>query len=242
MEDLYGKTVNKSLAGLSLHSLSGRVSPADTANKRPAPQSAFSGRLTPIETSSLGNKGRAGPGNLHHNGLLNLSSHNSSKLSSSNSGSNVTKTTVDLSHHELNSTQISPISAGLRPLVDTQQNGGLSISKRDNKRDNPRKSYSNNVSNLMLVTADAGVKEMIQSLGLLCLVSLLLALGSLVFLLKILPSPLPHTTSLENLLTDLESRTVHQVWEYNNDNKTYPPNRWPLPWSPSLCRLTSRAS
>lgn len=63
----------------------------------------------------------------------------------------------------------------------------------------------------MLVTADAGVKEMIQSLGLLCLVSLLLALGSLVFLLKILPSPLPHTTSLENLLTDLESRTVHQV-------------------------------
>lgn len=209
MEDLYGKTVNKSLAGLSLHSVSGRVSPVEIGNKRPGPQSVFSGRLTPIDTS-LGKAGRPGHGSLHQNGLLNLSSHNSSKLSSSNSGSNVTKTTVDLSQHELNSTQISPISAGRRPLVDSQHNGGQNISR--NKRDNPsKKSCSGNVSNLMLVTADAGVKEMIQSLGLLCLVSLLLALGSLVFLLKILPSPLPDSTSLENLLTDLESRTVHQV-------------------------------
>jgi len=190
---------------VSLHSVSGRVSPAETGNKRPGPQSAFSGRLTPLDTS-LASKGRPGQTNLHQNGLLNLSSHNSSKLSSSNSGSNVTKTTVDLSQHELNSTQISPISAGRR------HNGGLKISRagRDNQR---RKTSSANVSNLMLVTADAGVKEMIQSLGLLCLVSLLLALGSLVFLLKILPSPrpLPHTNIQENLLTDLESRTVHQV-------------------------------
>ena len=44
-----------------------------------------------------------------------------------------------------------------------------------------------NVSQLMLLTTEAGVKEMIQSLGLLSLVSLLLALGSLVFLLKIIP-------------------------------------------------------
>ena len=35
MEDLYGKTVNKSLTGLSLHSLSGRVSPVETGHKRP---------------------------------------------------------------------------------------------------------------------------------------------------------------------------------------------------------------
>ena len=33
------------------------------------------------------------------------------------------------------------------------------------------------MSKLTLLTAEAGVKEMIQSLGLLCLVSLLLALG-----------------------------------------------------------------
>ena len=122
MEDLYGKTINKSLTGLSLHSVSGRVSPAETGNKRPGPQSAFSGRLTPIDTS-LVSKGRPGHANIQQNGLLNLSSHNSSKLSSSNSGSNVTKTTVDLSQHELNSTQISPISAGRR------HNGGLNLSR-----------------------------------------------------------------------------------------------------------------
>ena len=185
MEDLYGKTINKSLAGLSLHSVSGRVSPAETTNKRAGPQSAFSGRLTPLDTS-LASKGRPGHANLQQNGLLNLSSHNSSKLSSSNSGSNVTKTTVDLSQHELNSTQISPISAGRR------HNGGLNLSRAG--RDHQRKKSGGGgglSSSLMLVSADAGVKEMIQSLGLLCLVSLLLALGSLVFLLKILPTSFP---------------------------------------------------
>ena len=93
--------------------------------------------------------------------------------------------------------------------MESQHNGGLTSTTSRTKRDNPAK-QSCSTSNLMLVTADAGVKEMIQSLGLLCLVSLLLALGSLVFLLKILPSPLP-ASNLENLLTDLESRTVHQV-------------------------------
>ena len=207
MEDLYGKTINKSLTGVSLHSVSGRISPAETANKRPGPQSAFSGRLTPIDTSLAG-KGRPGHANLQQNGLLNLSSHNSSKLSSSNSGSNVTKTTVDLSHHELNSTQISPISSGRR------QNGGLNISRTGRDQQRKKNSTGGVSSSLMLVSADAGVKEMIQSLGLLCLVSLLLALGSLVFLLKILPTPLPlppHSNTRQNLLTDLESRTVHQV-------------------------------
>lgn len=44
-----------------------------------------------------------------------------------------------------------------------------------------------NVSRFMLKSKEAGVKEMITSLALLCLVSLLLALLSLVFLLKISP-------------------------------------------------------
>ena len=68
------------------------------------------GRLTPIDTSlnSAKGGGRVTTGHAGHvsghvyssaNGLLNVSSHNSSKLSSSNSGSNVTKTTVDLSLH-----------------------------------------------------------------------------------------------------------------------------------------------
>merc|ERR1712126_276178 len=96
---------------------------------------------TPIDTSNIKasrqfSSGTGGGGAGGQNGLLNVSSHNSSKLSSSNSGSNVTKTTVDLSHHELNSTQISPISATRRPLVDTshtsmssQHNGGLNLTR-----------------------------------------------------------------------------------------------------------------
>ena len=150
----------------------------------------YAGRLTPIDTSINSNKGGSG-GRQHlystQNGLLNVSSHNSSKLSSSNSGSNVTKTTVDLSHHELNSTQISPISATRRPLVDTshtsmssQHNGGLNLTRDRTTETLPRgetRGKQANMSNFMLLTTEAGVKEMIQSLGLLSLVSLLLALG-----------------------------------------------------------------
>jgi len=236
MEDLYGKTVNKSsIQGVELGkgsvrsnnfaSLSGRVTPVESGNKSARIQSAFTGRLTPIDTSINSNKGgtvgrQAGNVYSNQNGLLNVSSHNSSKLSSSNSGSNVTKTTNDLSHHELNSTQISPISATRRPLVDTSHtssihNGGLNLTRGNETMTREKtRLKQGNVSNLMLLTTEAGVKEMIQSLGLLCLVSLLLALGSLVFLLKILPSPpgsRDHSSSGEQFLSLLELDTVHHV-------------------------------
>ena len=131
MEDLYGKTGPNKLE-LSLASKAGR------------------GRLTPVESlgskvgaallqrPELGDKynvaqaGRQseprpafpppGPPVMGGGpGLLNVSSHNSSKLSSSHSGSNATKTTIDLSHHELNSTQVhitqlaNTVSARLHP-------------------------------------------------------------------------------------------------------------------------------
>ena len=56
---------------------------------------------------------------------------------------------------------------------------GLNLSRNTEtlSRTEKRERTKNNVSNLMLLTTEAGVKEMIQSLGLLCLVSLLLALG-----------------------------------------------------------------
>lgn len=239
MEDLYGKTINKNITPLELgksssirspnfNSLSGRITPVESQNKSARQQSAFSGRLTPIDTSINSNKGGSG-GRQHlystQNGLLNVSSHNSSKLSSSNSGSNVTKTTVDLSHHELNSTQISPISATRRPLVDTshtsmssQHNGGLNLTRDRTTETLPRgetRGKQANMSNFMLLTTEAGVKEMIQSLGLLSLVSLLLALGSLVFLLKILPSPpvvgQDSVKSRDKFLNMLELDTVYHV-------------------------------
>lgn len=258
MEDLYGKTINKGLAPLDLGKSSssrptnfnsltnGRITPVETNNKSARQQSAFSGRLTPIDTSLSSSKGgaRVTTGHAGHvsghvyssaNGLLNVSSHNSSKLSSSNSGSNVTKTTVDLSHHELNSTQISPISArerelgARRPLVDSSHNsshaansshvnGGLNLSRntetlsRTGNRERQTKAGAGNVSNLMVLTTESGVKEMIQSLGLLCLVSLLLALGSLVFLLKILPSPPVGGVVKDQFLASmLEVDTVYHV-------------------------------
>ena len=177
------------------------------------------GRLTPIDTAVKA--GRQGGGHQHQQqqqqGLLNVSSHNSSKLSGSHSGSNQTKTTFDSSHHELNSTQISPISATRRPLVDTstssQHNGGLKMANGHGPNSTKKKQ---NVSQLMLLTTEAGVKEMIQSLGLLSLVSLLLALGSLVFLLKIIPDGpeignQPQSETGVNFLTAEEEVAVYQV-------------------------------
>ena len=70
-----------------------------------------------------------------------------------------------------------------RPLVDTSHtssihNGGLNLTRGNETMTREKtRLKQGNVSNLMLLTAEAGVKEMIQSLGLLCLVSLLLALG-----------------------------------------------------------------
>jgi hypothetical protein len=71
------------------------------------------------------------------------------------------------------------------------------------------------LSQLVVVAAEAGVREMLHSLGLLCLVSLLLALLSLVFLLKISPMP-PRTANAsvpaqEQLLSAGEYRTVYEV-------------------------------
>jgi len=246
MDDLYGKTGTKGLttaqpnAGKShrnTFNTSGRLTPiglatntlvnpletptsSKTQNRQQTVGNTFphnssmSGRLTPIDTAVKAGRQPAG-----HQGLLNVSnSHNSSKLSGSHSGSNQTKTTFDSSHHELNSTQISPISATRRPLVDTssssQHNGGP---KMANGGPNSTKKKQN-VSQLMLLTTEAGVKEMIQSLGLLSLVSLLLALGSLVFLLKIIPDgsemgrkPQSQSESGVNFLTAEESVTVYQV-------------------------------
>ena len=137
MDDLYGKTGTKGLtappdAGKShrnTFNTSGRLTPIGVANPLANPlsnpletptsskvqnrqaggtfphNSSMSGRLTPIDTAVKAGRQPAGQG------LLNVSSHNSSKLSGSHSGSNQTKTTFDSSHHELNSTQISPISA-----------------------------------------------------------------------------------------------------------------------------------
>lgn len=101
-------------------------------------------------------------------------------------------TTLDTSKHSVYSTTIG-ISGGGGPgggtIIQQQQqpqtststnkllNGGLNISNR----------VRNHSSKFIAKSRQVGVKEMLVSLGLLCLVSLLLALLSLIFLLKISP-------------------------------------------------------
>ncbi|XP_019881671.1 uncharacterized protein LOC109609450 [Aethina tumida] len=80
-------------------------------------------------------------------------------------------TTLDNSKHSIYSTAVLP--PGNKAL-----NGGLNISRVRNQ---------STVNKFIAKSKQVGVKEMLVSLGLLCLVSLLLALLSLIFLLKISP-------------------------------------------------------
>lgn len=80
-------------------------------------------------------------------------------------------TSLDNSKHSIYSNNILP--PGNKTL-----NGGLNISRVRNQ---------STVNKFIAKSKEVGVKEMLVSLGLLCLVSLLLALLSLIFLLKISP-------------------------------------------------------
>jgi len=68
-------------------------------------------------------------------------------------------------------------------------------------------SWSSSLSRNLHRSDEAGVKEMLTSLGLLCLVSLLLALLSVIFLLKI--SPL--TVTSNSLISPEEFVIVYEV-------------------------------
>ena len=68
-----------------------------------------------------------------------------------------------------------------------------------------------NVSRFMLLSKEAGVKEMILSLGLLCLVSLLLALLALVSLLKISPADAATVSRMRDVLSEDELTVVYSV-------------------------------
>lgn len=81
-------------------------------------------------------------------------------------------TNLDNSKHSIYSNTVLP------PAPSKTLNGGLNISRVRNQ---------STVNKFIAKSKEVGVKEMLVSLGLLCLVSLLLALLSLIFLLKISP-------------------------------------------------------
>jgi hypothetical protein len=82
------------------------------------------------------------------------------------------------SQNNLDSSKHSIYSSTVLPPGNKALNGGLNISRVRNQ---------STVNKFIAKSKQVGVKEMLVSLGLLCLVSLLLALLSLIFLLKISP-------------------------------------------------------
>ncbi|CAG9817006.1 unnamed protein product [Phaedon cochleariae] len=81
-------------------------------------------------------------------------------------------------HSALDTSKHSIYSNNVLPPGNKSLNGGLNISRVRNQ---------STVNKFIAKSKEVGVKEMLVSLGLLCLVSLLLALLSLIFLLKISP-------------------------------------------------------
>lgn len=131
--------------------------------------------------------------------------------------------TLNSSKHSLGGTSssASPGGRGVAPPISKFHNGGLNISRVTTSGQsgrggmstlNPANFVPANVSRFMNRSKEAGIKEMLTSLGLLCLVSLLLALLSLIFLLKI--SPATSTEVRELLRADQLAVSVISADEY----------------------------
>lgn len=110
--------------------------------------------------------------------------------------------TLSTSKHSLGGGTSGSVSPGVGTVpvtilpIPKLANGGLDISRRAPSETNNNNTASRTPDGSVLSPADTtefptenrdGVKEMLTSLGLLCLISLLLALLSLMFLLKITP-------------------------------------------------------
>lgn len=114
---------------------------------------------------------------------------------------NAASARAQLNASMLNASVLNASKHSLCGLSPKALNGGLDISRLTNK---------STVNKFMSRSERAGVKEMLVSLGLLCLVSLLLALLSLIFLLKISPV----TSSDIRELLRAEQLTIITAEEY----------------------------
>lgn len=164
------------------------------------------------------------PGSLSHSymggGQTMGAGHQPRVMTNHNHTLNVS--TLSTSKHSLggNSSSVSPLGGIAVPSPSQSAptnkiaNGGLHISRPNGVAAQPAAQPPSlipaNVSRFMDKSKEAGVKEMLTSLGLLCLVSLLLALLSLIFLLKISPV----TTAEVRELLRSEQLTVISPDEY----------------------------
>ena len=161
--------------------------------------------------------GRIRPGPGIHQQQLNLSMNLSQRLNHSHA---LNVSTLSTSKHSLgNSSGVSPggnnitMNGPVTQVVTPPKmaNGGLHIPRgRTTSLSAGSTLLPANVSRFMTRSKEAGIKEMLTSLGLLCLVSLLLALLSLIFLLKISPMT---TTDIRDLLRT-EQLTIISADEY----------------------------
>lgn len=142
------------------------------------------------------NSHRYRPANLNSSRISQQNPLNASHLQANNP--------LDTSKHSLYSTPVSGTWNGPENTVENKQiNGGLNISRSSRTR--------GEVANKSKIKPkEIGVNEMLVSLGLLCLVSLLLALLSLIFLMKISPVT---TNNIREVLR-AEQLTVITAEEY----------------------------
>lgn len=138
---------------------------------------------------------------LNHSHALNVSTLSTSKHSLGNSSGASPGGNATLNNITMN----GPVTQVVTP--PKMANGGLHISRGHSGGSTL---IPANVSRFMTRSKEAGIREMLTSLGLLCLVSLLLALLSLVFLLKISPM----TTADMRDLRRTEQLTIISADEY----------------------------
>ncbi|KAG7187902.1 hypothetical protein KM043_013870 [Ampulex compressa] len=138
-----------------------------------------------------------------------------SQLSVNNLSHRLNLSTLSTSKHSVNSVSPVALQNSLSHVHQSSSNGGLDISRQVRNQSRATPSPNNNrtvhlpswSSSLSRNHKEIGAKETLTSLGLLCLVSLLLALLSLIFLLKI--SPLTVTSS--TLIGPEEYTIVYEV-------------------------------
>ncbi|CAB4068527.1 unnamed protein product [Lepeophtheirus salmonis] len=102
--------------------------------------------------------------------------------------------------------------------IHRQLNDNYSRRKHRHRRDNnlnatlKSRLNSSQIAKFMLMSNESGVKEMITSLGLLCIISLLLALLSLVFLLEMSPAKSKNSSQYGfDILSESSYVTVYEV-------------------------------
>ena len=123
----------------------------------------------------------------------------------SNPAANNSVNTSRYSHRSNSQMNSTTVNGGQHHVTSATGNNQTKNGNNEKSKLNASALLPANVSKFMLLSKEAGVRVTINSLGLLCLVSLLLALLSFVFLLKISPTGTGNESSGSNYQFDFLS-------------------------------------